>query len=59
MAEECNRMLDLLGDDTSRAIARWKMEGDTNAEIAVKIGCLERTVERQLRAIRARWEKVS
>jgi hypothetical protein len=59
VAEECNRLLDLLGDDRLRSIARWKMEGDTNAEVAVKIGCLERTVERKLRTIRDRWEKAS
>jgi DNA-directed RNA polymerase specialized sigma24 family protein len=57
VAEECNRLLDLLGDDTLHSIARWKMEGDTNGEIAVKLGCLERTVERKLRTIRERWEK--
>jgi DNA-directed RNA polymerase specialized sigma24 family protein len=57
VAEECNRMLDLLGDDTLRSIARWKMEGDTNAEIAVKRGCLPRTVERKLQRIREIWEK--
>jgi len=59
VAEECNRMLDLLGDDTLRWIARWKMEGDTHAEVAVKLGCLERTVERKLRTIRDRWEKAT
>ncbi len=59
VAEECNRLLDSLGDDTLRSIARWKMEGDTNAEIAGKLGCLERTVERKLRTIRDRWENVT
>jgi DNA-directed RNA polymerase specialized sigma24 family protein len=59
VAEECNRMLDLLGNDKLRSIARWKMEGNTNAEIAVKLDCLERTVERKLRTIRDCWEKAS
>ena len=49
MAEECNQKLALLGNDTLRSIARWKVEGDTNAEIAVKLDCLERTVERKPR----------
>src|SRR5262249_22777027 len=57
VAEPCERLLDLLGDDRLRSIARWKMEGDTNAEVAVKLGCLERTVERKVRMIRDRWEK--
>jgi DNA-directed RNA polymerase specialized sigma24 family protein len=59
VAEECNRLLELLGDDTLRSIARWKMEGHTNAEIAVKLGRLERTVERKLRRIREIWEKAA
>ena len=59
VAEECNQKLALLGNDTLRSIARWKVEGDTNAEIAVKLDCLERTVEQQLRTIRDRWEKAS
>src|SRR5262249_52329179 len=40
MAESCRRLLDLLGDDELRRIAVWKMEGHTNAEIAVKLGCV-------------------
>jgi hypothetical protein len=33
------------------------MEGHTNREIVVKLGCLECTVERKLRVIRNLWEK--
>jgi DNA-binding CsgD family transcriptional regulator len=32
------------------------MEGHTNAEIAVRLGCAEPTVERRLRLIRKAWE---
>jgi DNA-directed RNA polymerase specialized sigma24 family protein len=56
MAEECQRLLDRLPDEPLRSVARWKMEGFTNAEIAVKLGCIERTVERKLRTIRHLWE---
>ncbi len=55
MTEEYQRLLDRLGDDTLRAVALWKMEGYTNAEIAARLGCVEQTVERKLRAIRTRW----
>ncbi len=55
--EECNRLLDMLGDDTLRLIARWKMERDTNAEIARKLDCVERTVERKVKNIQLLWEK--
>jgi DNA-directed RNA polymerase specialized sigma24 family protein len=57
VAEECRRLLDLLGNSELRAVAVWKMEGHTNAEIAVKLGCVTVTVERRLRMIRGIWEK--
>src|SRR5262249_53446092 len=44
MADECRRLLEQLHEEPLRSIARWKMEGFTNAEIATKLGCLERTV---------------
>jgi DNA-directed RNA polymerase specialized sigma24 family protein len=56
VAEEYRRLLDLLGDEQLRAVAQWKMEGYTNEEIAAKLGCVLRTVERKLRAIRSIWE---
>jgi DNA-directed RNA polymerase specialized sigma24 family protein len=31
------------------------MEGYTNVEIAAKLGCVEQTVERKLRAVRQTW----
>jgi len=58
MAEECRRLYSCLGDDTLRAVARWKMEGHTNAEIAAKLECVPQTVERKLRTIRRLWAKV-
>jgi DNA-directed RNA polymerase specialized sigma24 family protein len=57
VAEECQRLLDRLGDDELRSIALWKMEGDTNAEIAAKLGCAPATVERRLQVIRRLWER--
>lgn len=56
MAEECRRLLARLGDETLRAVAVWKMEGYTNEEIAGKLACVPRTIERKLRLIRAIWE---
>ena len=56
VTDECRRLLDVLGDDTLRAVALWKMEGFTNAEIATKIGRVEGTVERKLALIRSKWE---
>jgi DNA-directed RNA polymerase specialized sigma24 family protein len=56
MADECRRLFDLLGDPGLRSIALWKMDGDTNEEIAARLGCVVRTVERRLAVIRSIWE---
>ena len=56
-AEQCTRLLDLLPDDEYRAIAVWKLEGFTNDEIADKIPCAPRTVERKLGKIREFWQQ--
>jgi DNA-directed RNA polymerase specialized sigma24 family protein len=57
VAEECGRLLGLLGDGPLRQVAIWKMEGYTNEEIAGKLDRSVPTVERRLAAIRAAWEK--
>jgi DNA-directed RNA polymerase specialized sigma24 family protein len=57
VAEECQRLLEQLGDAELRAVALAKLEGYTNAEIAQQIGCAEVTIERRLRLIRKFWEK--
>lgn len=55
VAEDCQRLLDLLGDDTLRQVAVWKMEGYGNREIADKLSCSRRTVARKMDAIRFLW----
>jgi DNA-directed RNA polymerase specialized sigma24 family protein len=55
LAEECQRLLDQLTDSILRTIAVWKMEGYTTEEIAAKLGCVPRTVERKLQLIRKLW----
>ena len=55
MTEECQILLNRLGDPTLHAVAIWKMEGYTNREIAKKLDCVEQTVERKLRSIRRIW----
>jgi DNA-directed RNA polymerase specialized sigma24 family protein len=57
VAEECQRLLALLGDPVLRDIALWKMEGYSNEEIAAQLGCGLRTVERRLGLIRTTWEQ--
>jgi DNA-directed RNA polymerase specialized sigma24 family protein len=57
VAEECERLLDSLGDPELRLIALWKMEGDTSAQIATKLRRVPRTIERRLQLIRKIWEQ--
>jgi DNA-directed RNA polymerase specialized sigma24 family protein len=57
VAEECQRLLDRLGDETLCQIAVWKMEGYTNDEIAGRLGCSRRTISLKLEAIRIIWSQ--
>jgi DNA-directed RNA polymerase specialized sigma24 family protein len=57
VAEECRRLLACLGDEGLRAVALSKLEGDTDEEIARKLGCVRLTVQRKLRLIREIWAK--
>ena len=57
MAEEYQRRLEQLDDPDLKALAVAKMEGYTNEEIAKRLGCSVRTVERRLRLIRKKWEE--
>jgi RNA polymerase sigma factor (sigma-70 family) len=56
MIDGVNALLKNLGDDELKQIAEWKVAGWTNQEIAKKIGCVERSVERKLQRIRLLWE---
>ncbi len=56
LAENCQRLLQRLGNDELRTIALSKMEGYTTDEIAGQLNCAPRTVERKLRLIRSLWE---
>jgi RNA polymerase sigma factor (sigma-70 family) len=55
-AEECRRLLDLLQEPELRQIALWKVEGYTNEEIAARLDCVPRTVERKVQRIRLLWK---
>jgi DNA-directed RNA polymerase specialized sigma24 family protein len=55
LAEEYQRLMEQLGDATLQDVATWKLEGYTDDEIAVRLGCVTRTVERKLALIRRMW----
>ena len=57
LAEQCQRLLDLLNDADLRTVAILKMEGYTNQEIAGRLSYARSTVQRKLNLIQARWEQ--
>jgi DNA-directed RNA polymerase specialized sigma24 family protein len=54
-AEECQRLLRLLGDPELESVALLKLEGYTVEHIAEKSGFVPRTIKRKLRLIRTLW----
>lgn len=54
-AEELRLRLAELPDDACRQIAIWRLQGQTNREIADLLGTYEVKVERKLRLIRQHW----
>jgi len=54
-SEECQRLLNMLGDPELRTVAILKMEGFNNAEIAQRLNRVTRSIDRKLRAIRNLW----
>jgi RNA polymerase sigma factor (sigma-70 family) len=53
--EALERRLVALADPELRQIALWRLEGYTNREIADRLDCTERSIERRLERIRSRW----
>jgi DNA-directed RNA polymerase specialized sigma24 family protein len=54
--EALERRLQRLAEPELRQIALRKLEGYTNQELAALFDCTQRTIERKLERIRARWE---
>jgi RNA polymerase sigma factor (sigma-70 family) len=57
MAEELRDLLDFLDDGEFRAIALGKMEGYSNEELAQRLDCSVRTIERRLSLIREKLKR--
>jgi RNA polymerase sigma factor (sigma-70 family) len=53
--EALERRLEALADPELRQIALWRLEGYTNREIADRLQCTERSIERRLERIRSKW----
>ena len=56
LADECRRLLDSLQEPELRQIALWKVEGYTHEEIAERLDCVPRTIERKVSRIRLLWK---
>jgi RNA polymerase sigma factor (sigma-70 family) len=57
MTEDFRQLLSGLNDDQLRNLALMRMEGHSNAEIASRLACSVRTVERRLALVRAKWKR--
>jgi DNA-directed RNA polymerase specialized sigma24 family protein len=57
LAEECDRLLNALGDATLRRVALLRMDGHSVEEVAAQLGCAPRSVKRKLGLIREIWER--
>jgi DNA-directed RNA polymerase specialized sigma24 family protein len=55
VVDECRRLLGSLGDEGLRTVALLRMEGYSNDQIAERLGCALRSVERKLARIRKQW----
>lgn len=56
VTDEFRRLIEVLGENELRKVALLKLEGLGNEEMASRLGCSLRTVERQLQLIRKKWE---
>jgi DNA-directed RNA polymerase specialized sigma24 family protein len=59
VAEDCRLLLERLDDETLRRVAVWTLEGHSTQEIAKKLGCVRRSVERKLERIREKWSRTN
>jgi len=55
VAENCQVMLNQLNDETLQQVALLTLEGYRTEEIAQKLDCARRTIERKLSRIREIW----
>jgi DNA-directed RNA polymerase specialized sigma24 family protein len=58
LAETFDHLLKVLGKEDLRQVARWRLEGYQNEEIAQRLGRCVGAVERKLKTIRDIWERL-
>lgn len=57
-AETCEVLFQSLDDSALRQVVTLRMEGYTDAEIAGRLKCSRRTVQRRLEVIRRHWDRL-
>ena len=57
MQEECSRLLNLLGKQELQMVALLKVEGYKNEEIAERMGCTRRAIQRRLALVKEVWSE--
>ena len=55
VANDCERLFDMLDDEMLQTIALLRIEGYSVDEISRRVGCAKRSVERRLSLIRTIW----
>jgi DNA-directed RNA polymerase specialized sigma24 family protein len=55
VADQCRELMARLSGDSLREVARLRMEGYSNEEVASRLGCSLRTVARKIEIIRRTW----
>jgi DNA-directed RNA polymerase specialized sigma24 family protein len=55
--DECKTMLDMIDRKEVKLVALLRVEGYTNEEIAQRLGCTRRSVQRRLNLIRNVWSR--
>jgi DNA-directed RNA polymerase specialized sigma24 family protein len=56
--DTCEKLYNILDDETMKNVARLIMEGYSIDEIATELGYVRRTIERKLKIIREKWKKI-
>lgn len=56
-ADDAQQLIDMIQDDTVKTVALLRVEGYSVDEIAERMKCGKRTVERRLHLIRRTWEE--
>jgi RNA polymerase sigma factor (sigma-70 family) len=59
VADETRQLIASLDDELAQNVAVLKMEGYTHDEIAKKLSCTTRTVERRIKQIREQWQHMA